>query len=105
MAQPPATPAIDPAQPLPTAGGGETHGGTRSSAGTNYGDFAPTAGGASVKDNPARGSELERDVMPPDADFSRPPPTPDARTDPGFVEQTEDPRPGTAGHPTFKPAG
>lgn len=47
-------------------------GGTRTSAGSNYGDYAPDPRGTPYRD-PSRGAELERDVLPPQADFSRPP--------------------------------
>ncbi len=62
-ATPSATPEVKPQDPA--------IGCTRTRAGSNYGDFAPTPG--VVGNNPSRGAEMERDVAPPDADFSRPP--------------------------------
>lgn len=44
-------------------------GADRTAAGSNYGDVRPRS------NDPSRGSEMERDALPPGADFSRPPAT------------------------------
>jgi hypothetical protein len=60
----------DSAAPHPSAGSG----GTRTSAGSSHGDWAPPRRGTPAQHDPSRGAELERDQQPADADFGRPPP-------------------------------
>ena len=50
-------------------------GGSRTAAGGTYGDFVPNS--AARRNDPSRGAEIERDAMPANGDFSRPPPLPD----------------------------
>lgn len=50
-------------------------GGTRTAAGSTYGDYVPR-NDTGVSD-PSRGAELERELLPANADFSQPPADPD----------------------------
>ena len=63
----PLTSTSAPSETRPTADSG----GTRTKTGSTYGDFAPTPE-PGLRD-PSRGAEFERDSMPADGDFSRPP--------------------------------
>ena len=64
----------------PQPGPGAQPGGTRTDAGGTYGDFVPSPDPAPARRDPSKGAEMERDSMPPDADFSQPPPHADSAT-------------------------
>ena len=61
-----------PPPPPPSPSPAAQPGGARTDAGSNYGDFAPDRNPAVGRD-PSKGAEMERDSLPPDADFGQRP--------------------------------